>query len=367
MPTQLASGRWRTRIRHPRTHQMITPHTVIGGPTTYATEQAADRAASEARQLLLANARAGVTVREFWQEWTRDPLWQRPAESTNLHNQERTRAFVDAYGHLPIRAIDDDTVRDYRRDGGSDATIPALRAMFNDAKRADAGRLVDRNPFAGLRVRQTRGRRDLEPPAQADAQRLIALADELTPPSFAAWLDVAIHEGARPGELDALRWTDLDFTPGAETVRIERQWNARTGKLTVPKHGVTRTIAMTPNARDRLLSLPRASEWCFTSLRGTHYTPSSRCFHWNRVRCAAGLGTTPLYLATRHAFAAYAWNVLELDPADIAQHLGHQDGGELVRKLYGHFDQARARQRVRNAYAAAPAPPVPITTTREAA
>jgi hypothetical protein len=72
------------------------------------------------------------------------------------------------------------------------------------------------------------------------------------------------------------------------------------------------------------------------------------------VRCSAGLGGVDLYTATRHHFAWYAWNVLELDPADIGQHFGHQDGGELVRKLYGHFDQARARDRIRTAFDSAP-------------
>lgn len=354
MPTQLPSGNWRPRIRHPRTGKHLNPADVIGGPRSYPDPDAAGRAEREALKLLRTSARAGVTVREWWLEWTRDPLWLRPAESTNLHNWERTRRFVEAHGQLPIRAVDDELVREYRRGGRNDGTVPALRAMFNDAMRADAGRLVDRNPFAGLRLRQSRGRRDVQPPAEAEASRMIALADQLTPPSFAAYLDVAIHEGARPGELDALRWDDLDFTPGAETVLIERQWNVKVRKLTLPKHGVVRTVAMTDRARDRLLTLPRESEWVFTTLRGTHYTPSSRSHHWNRVRCSAGLGDVDLYTATRHHFAWYAWNVRELDPADIAQHFGHQDGGELVRKLYGHFDQARARNRIRDAYTAAP-------------
>ena len=82
-------------------------------------------------------------------------------------------------------------------------------------------------------------------------------------------------------------------------------------------------------ARERLLTLPRESEWVFTTLRGTHYTPSSRSHHWNRVRCTVGLGDVDLYTATRHHFVWYAWNVLGLDPADIGQHFGHQDGGEL--------------------------------------
>ncbi len=142
---------------------------------------------------------------------------------------------------------------------------------------------------------------------------------------------------------------------GAETIRIERQWNVKVRKLTPPKHSVVRTVAMTPRARDRLLSLPRESEWVFRTLRGTHDTPSSRSHHWNRVRCAAGFGNVDLYTTTRHHFAWYAWNVLGLDPADIAQHFGHQDGGALVRQLYGHFDQARARNRIRAAFDQAPA------------
>lgn len=366
MPTQLPSGNWRPRIRHPRTGKQLNPCSVIGGPSSYPDQNAAKRAEIEALKHLRTSTRAGVTVREFWEEWTTDPLWLRPAESTNVHNRERTERFVEAYGDKPIRAIDDDTVREYRRAGRNDGTIPALRAMFNDAARADAGRLVDRNPFAGLRLPQSRGRRDVQPPAEADAARMIALADELTPPSFAAYLDVAIHEGARPGELDALQWADLDFTPGAETIRIERQFNVKARRITPPKHGVIRTVAMTPVARERLLTLPRESEWVFTTVRATHYTPSSRNLHWNRVRCTAGLGQVDLYTATRHHFAWYAWNVLGLDPADIAQHFGHQDGGELVRQLYGHFDQARARDRVRQAFGQASAAPTPLRQPRAA-
>ena len=39
---------------------------------------------------------------------------------------------------------------------------------------------------------------------QVEIARFVQLADELTPPSFAAFLHVAVYEGMRPGELDAL-------------------------------------------------------------------------------------------------------------------------------------------------------------------
>ena len=52
-----------------------------------------------------------------------------------------------------------------------------------------------------------------------------------------------------------------------------------------------------------------------------------------------------MYLCTRHYFGWYALNVLELPPHIIALHLGHDDGGALVRELYGHPDAAIARRR----------------------
>ena len=56
-------------------------------------------------------------------------------------------------------------------------------------------------------------------------------------------------------------------------------------------------------------------------------------------------------------------SVLELDARDIALHFGHRDGGELVRKLYGHPDAALARERVREAFRQAPTAPIPLAAT----
>jgi hypothetical protein len=43
-------------------------------------------------------------------------------------------------------------------------------------------------------------------------------------------------------------------------------------------------------------------------------------------------------------------NELELPSEDVAIALGHTDGGELVRKLYGHRDHERALDCVTAAY-----------------
>ena len=44
----------------------------------------------------------------------------------------------------------------------------------------------------------------------------------------------------------------------------------------------------------------------------------------------------------------------------IALHLGHQDGGRLVRTTSGHPDAELARRRIRAAYQSAPRAPIPL-------
>ena len=177
---------------------------------------------------------------------------------------------------------------------------------------------------------------------------LLDLARRLTPPSFADWLEVGCFTAMRPGELDALSWRQVDF--GAEVIEVDVQWNVKTASFTEPKYGPY-TIALVDHAKRRLLRIPRDAAYVFTTLRGTHYTPSSRNHHWNRVRAAAGLGDLTLYLATRHYFGYYALNVLDLEPSVIAVQLGHRDGGRLVEELYGHRDKRKSLAKIRDAFA----------------
>jgi hypothetical protein len=96
-----------------------------------------------------------------------------------------------------------------------------------------------------------------------------------------------------------------------------------------------------------ILSLPVEGEFCFAPIRGRHWTASARAYHWKALRAAAGWEGS-LYLATRHFAGWYMVNVLELPSEDVAIALGHTDGGELVRKLYGApRPGARARSRDR--------------------
>ena len=340
--TKLPSGRWRAQVYDPASGKNLSVSHILGGPGTFATKTEAKQARMRARERLGQRRVEDVSLRAFWERWTTDPLYARPKESTNILNRERTGAFVDRYGNLSIGEIGDDVVAEWLAGGRRNGTVPALRAMFNDAASAKAGRLVARNPFAGLGISRGPGRRHEQPPSEKQVWTLVGQAHRLVSPSFAAWLQVAAFTGLRPGELDALRRVRVDLS--RSRIEVVEQFDAKTRTFTLPKNGRTREAPLTERARAAILSLPEEGEFCFTSLRGEHWTPSSRAYHWKAVRAAASWQRS-LYLATRHFAGWYMVNELELPSEDVAIALGHSDGGELVRKLYGHRDQERAYAR----------------------
>jgi integrase len=357
---RLPSGRWRAQVYDPAQGRNVSVSRVLGGLGTFPTKAQAKRARALARERLDQAQERETTVGEFWDRWIADPLFARPKESSDIRRREQTKAFIDKYGDVPIAKVDDQLVASWLAGGGRTGTVMGLSAMFNDAASVKAGRLIDRNPFAKLGIPRGRGRRDQQPPTEEKVWEIIARAREVSCPSFAAWLQVAAFTGMRPGELDALRWTRVDFD--RERIIVAEQFSAATREFDTPKNHLQRQAPLTAHARAALQTLPRESEFCFTALRGGHWTPSTRAYHWKAVRAAAGWHGS-LYLATRHFAGWYMVNILEMPSEDVAIALGHQDGGNLVRRLYGHRDTHRALNRIIGAYATQAGQPAPNQAT----
>jgi integrase len=341
---KLPSGRWRARVWHHGKDQPVAQVLGLPAGTTWATKREARAAREKARALLQVSQAGETTVGAWWDRWTTDARFARPKDSTNRHNRERTRLFCECYASLPLRQVTRAVADEWLAGGKRNGTIPALRAMFNDAQRVER---ADRNPFARLGIARGRGNRDVAAPSQEVVWELIRAARRLSGPSFAAWLQVAAFSGMRPGELDALRWDAVDFD--ARRILVAEQYSAASGTFTLPKNGRRRWAPLTPPAREALMALPRGSEFCFVNLRGQHWTAPGRAYHWKAIRAAVGYDGS-LYLATRHHAGSYMTNVLGLPSEDVGIALGHTDGGELVRTLYGHRDADLALNRVVAAY-----------------
>lgn len=96
----------------------------------------------------------------------------------------------------------------------------------------------------------------------------------------------------RPGELDALRWVNVDL-PRAR-IRVVEQFSATARTFTSPKNGQTREAPLTEPAREAILSLPVEGEFCFAPIRGSHWTASARAYPLEGRKSRRRVGREPL-------------------------------------------------------------------------
>lgn len=353
--SQMPNGNWRATLKHPETGKRVSAADVLGlgYHSSFTTERKALIAIDNAMELLVEqlDRLESPTVHDWWVTWTTDKNYQRPKESTNIHYRDRTAKFVTLHGDLRLSEVTDKIVAAWRKDGQNRSTLRPLRTMFNDAMSADAGRLVKFNPFTGLKLGRGRGRKDLQPPTEAQIWEMIGAARRLTPAGYAAWLQTACFTGMRCGELDSLRWADVDFDTGYITVRD--QYNKRARKFTPTKTDQIRQVPMHDETRAALMSvyIEGGGEFCFTNTIGGHWTATSRPYHWRTVTAAAGW-EGDCYLATRHFAGWMMHEVMGLDAETVGRNLGHdgKDAGEQVRLTYGHGTNRTAHETAKRAY-----------------
>jgi integrase len=209
-------------------------------------------APSTARQRLVAGRRAeqdvvrrrGKRGDETVAGWAARWLALRPRqkESTNIAYREQVAPFERAHGAMPLRDVSVERALEWM--GEHRWTLGGIRAMFSDARRVG---LVDTNPFAGLRLRGSRGRKDIDVLTRGEVDQLAAYAVEVWSGevvlTIRALILMAGFVGMRPAELYGLRWSDIDIR--ANEIHVERQYSASTRSFELPKNGKTRTIVLT--------------------------------------------------------------------------------------------------------------------------
>lgn len=171
------------------------------------------------------------------------------------------------------------------------------------------------NPAATTTARKALGR----PKAKADVvmkEQLPAFFEAtkgLTSPVIAAYIQAMLLTGARPGELLALKWTDINTRWKSLTMRDKDE--SRGGQ------DGTRTIPLTPYVHHLLAGLPRRSEWVFSSdtLNQPINSPRHRIRDVARI---AGIDGLSLHGLRRTYGSLSEW--LELPAGVVAQIQGHK-------------------------------------------
>jgi integrase len=154
-------------------------------------------------------------------------------------------------GHLKLSSITRRCVQDLVdrlvADGLSASTVRnallPLRAIY---RRALGRQLVFVNPTRGLALPAVSGARERIAPAP-EAQALLAALPEL---ERGLWM-TAMLAGLRRGELQALRWLDVDFERGV--ICVEGSWDAKVGPVAPKSRAGRRRVPLTAPLRRQLM------------------------------------------------------------------------------------------------------------------
>lgn len=314
--------------------------------------------------------RSDMTVSEWREIWLSNPDLQ---ESTRAHYTERTKKFAKAHGSMKIAEVGRSIAREWVR--AHPSSQPNLSAMFGAAMKEDDEHdepLLKFNVFANL-VKTQKAKRDLAPEwlTAEDVHKIFATAEETTGEWVADMIRFAAETNLRPGELFVVGESDLDTDRGlllvrwaadSKTKRIKRPKNGRAREVVLSKRAAAaaaRAIARRAGARvqvreitdERARKGATAAELAptpilFPNPSGDQFWNSTWTYYWHPIRAAAGRADMDFYELVRH-YGATRLREAGLEDSDVGEQLGHTDGGDLVRRVYGHPSRRAALERVR--------------------
>jgi integrase len=199
---------------------------------------------------LLFDARA-LTVSEYLDRWLEEAVRRQVAPSTHArYRQDVEKHLKPALGEMRLADLTkmhvQALVNRKESEGYAASTVRRLHACLSKAlSQAVEWELVGKSAAAGAKLpRNERKRRDTLPREAVPRFFGAAKGDR-----FEALYAVAVLTGARPGELLAMRWGDLDLgVPGGT-------WVVR-ATVSDGEDGKPRLSDRTKTGRDRAVSLP---------------------------------------------------------------------------------------------------------------
>jgi len=169
-------------------------------------------------------------------------------------------------------------------------------------------------------------------PAEAEA-----LLEALPADQRALWA-TALYAGLRRGELQALRWQNIDLERGV--INVEHSWDRCAGLIEPKSRSGVRRVPIPAALRTQLLAhrlrrgRPAAG---FVFLAADHTRPFDSAWATAKARRAwQATGLTPIGLhECRHTYAAYAI-AAGLNPKALSRYMGHSSITVTLDR-YGHL------------------------------
>ena len=323
-------------IKQARTRAQELKRLIDAGtdPRELERQQDADKAAKVAAAIAQSQAAtiASVTVGEVWANYLaeRRPHWG------DLHYADHIR-FIKAGGvpanrgtrgrgvtiagplyplmALPLRELDAPTIEAWAAHEAK--TRPsAARLAWRQLKvflgwcseqPAYAGLLPAKNPAKTTRSREALGKAGVKQDALMREQLAVwfEAVQRIGNPVTAAYLQTLLLTGARPGEVLAMRWDE-----------INKKWRGLTIRDKVEGE---RVIPLTPYVAHLISALPRRNEFVFSGAAGAMSKPHKP----HATACAvAGIDGLSLHGLRRSFKSLTEW--LEIPAGVVAQIMGHK-------------------------------------------
>lgn len=194
--------------------------------------QSKEDLAAELRKILVAadgrvfDDSENVTVAEYLERWLKDSVRDNVTHRTEANYRLMVRRhIVPAFGAVKLAKLTPGRVQSLYRvlqDGGKHATARYVHATLHRALgQAMRWGMVARNP-AALVTPPRHKRSEVSALTREEAERLLREARESGDRLEALYV-LAVHTGMRQGEMLGLRWTDVDLSGDAPSLRVARQ------------------------------------------------------------------------------------------------------------------------------------------------
>jgi len=292
--------------------------------------------------------RSRMTFAAFAEEWKTKHLVRVRASSAKRYRELLTHQLLPAFGGQVLSGITAATVQAFI----AEAVQPGRLApkTVNNALALLKQMLAAATDWGYLAVSPVGKVRKLRLPRRAlllwtlaELRRFLLAAPE---PWRAVWL-VAVFAGLRPGELQAMAWTERnwpDFT--ANKIHVTTSYEARSKVLGAPKTDRSvRDVDMVPTVRRVLEALPgrAAGGFVFPGAADGVFSRDTERAAW--VRTIAATKVRPLRpYDLRHTFASLLIAAGK-NPLYVSRQMGHYSAGFTL-ETYGHLMESVSKAQV---------------------
>ena len=286
----------------------------------------------------------GTGLRPFFADYARDYLeFQRTARDSGKKPRTIAREghslvhWIATIGNVRLDKITRPMIKGFMksrlRAGLKRRTVNidviALRNVLNAAKDEE---LIDRLPTEGIKLKNVKAPvRSLLSPVAFENLCKVAVKCGKNGIQLCDYLRLLAYSGARRDEALALKWEDVNFE--RKFLRIGADGSAKNSKA---RH-VDLNAQLEGHLKEMATRRAPDSQWLFPSPQRGESDKPARTLRESFLIARKKAESERLgFHDLRHYFASMAV-MSGIDFKTIAEWLGHQDGGMLVGKVYGHL------------------------------